>query len=234
MRFVTMIFMIIIINGCNNDSASVNFNVEGASNAVIVRIDGEHTVPWDTLKIINNSLILNLPLDSTLKTFYYFIFDSGASLRIGIEPGDKLIGSVNATGSLTDYKITGSKLSEQLLALYQPVLESSRVIDSLDEYRQLSNDSDSNYVKMETRHYKFLENRYYSHKKEILKVMAMDSSNLSNVFGFFQKVAAAPLFTSKEKDHIYFQEFGDVIIEKHSNHPLARIFILERKRMLRE
>ena len=135
---------------------------------------------------------------------------------------------------MTDYKITGSKLSEQLLALYQPVLESSRVIDSLDEYRKLSNDSDSNYVKMETRHYKFLENRYYSHKKEILKVMAMDSSNLSNVFGFFQKVAAAPLFTSKEKDHIYFQEFGDVIIEKHSNHPLARIFILERKRMLRE
>ena len=55
MRFVTMILMIIIINGCNNDSASVNFNVEGASNAVIVRIDGEHTVPWDTLKIINNS-----------------------------------------------------------------------------------------------------------------------------------------------------------------------------------
>ena len=232
MRFIKLILMVIIINGCSNDSVSVNFSIEGASNAVIVRIDGEHTVPWDTVKIINNELKLDLPLDSTLMTFYYFIFDSGASLRIGVEPGDKLIGSVNASGSLTDYEITGSELSEQLLALYQPVLESSRVIDSLDEYRKISNDPDSNYILIETRHYKFLENRYHNHKKEILKVMAMDSSNLSNVFGFFQKVAAAPIFSSKEEDHIFFQEFGDVIIEKHPNHPLARIFILERKRML--
>ncbi len=234
MRFIAVIIVLLANTSCTKDYVNVNFQVEGASNAIIVRIDGEHTVPWDTIKVVENQLKINLPLDSTRKTFYYFLFNTGASLRIGIEPNDDISGYVDASASMTKYDLKGSKLSEQLLALYKPVLESSIIIDSLDEFRKLNKDIDSSQINMESRHYKCLENRYFSHKNEILKIMEIDSSNLSNVFGFFQKVAAAPLFTSKKEDYIYFQEFGDAIIKKHRNHPLAQIFILERKRMLRK
>ena len=66
--------LIILLSACSKDFIPVDFKIEGAKNAVIVRIDGEHTVPWDTIEVINNKLKINLPLDSTLKTFYYFIF----------------------------------------------------------------------------------------------------------------------------------------------------------------
>lgn len=224
---------IILTSACSKDFIPVNFQINGAKNAVIVRIDGEHTVPWDTIEVIDNKLKINLPLDSTLKTFYYFIFDSGASLRIGIEPGDNITGSINARESLTVYELNGSSLSEQLHALYEPVLKSSQIIDSLDKYRTLSkNDTIINLLLMEKRHYTALESRYFQHKDEIIEIMAKDSSSLSNVFGFFQKVADVPLFSNKEDDRMNFNLFGDAISKSHPYHPLARIFILEKNRIL--
>jgi hypothetical protein len=62
--------------------------------------------------------------------------------------------------------------------------------------------------------------------------MAKDSSNLSNVFGFFQKVADVPLFNNKEDDRLNFNLFGEAISKSHPYHPLARIFILEKNRIL--
>ena len=37
--------LIILTSACAKDFIPVNFQIEGAKNAVIVRIDGEHTVP---------------------------------------------------------------------------------------------------------------------------------------------------------------------------------------------
>ena len=85
---------------------------------------------------------------------------------------------------------------------------------------------------MEKRHYTALEIRYFQHKNEIIEIMAKDSSSLSNVFGFFQKVADVPLFNNKEDDRVNFNLFGDAIIKSHPYHPLARIFILEKNRIL--
>tara|TARA_Y100000389_G_C17392834_1_gene480868 strand:+ start:110 stop:820 length:711 start_codon:yes stop_codon:yes gene_type:complete len=225
--------LVILTCSCSEDFIPVNFQVEGAQNAVIVRIDGEHTVPWDTIEVINNKLEIDLPLDSTLKTFYYFIFNSGSSLRIGLEPGDNITGSINAKESLTNYKINGSSLSEQLHALYEPVLKSSHIIDSLDQYRIFSkNNNGVDLLSMEKRHYSTLESRYFQHKNEVIEIMAKDSSSLSNVFGFFQKVADVPLFSNKEDDRMNFNLFCDAISRSHPNHPLARIFIFEKNRIL--
>ncbi len=48
----------------------------------------------------------------------------------------------------------------------------------------------------------------------------------------FQKVADVPLFNNKEDDRVNFNLFGDAIIKSHPYHPLARIFILEKNRIL--
>ena len=51
--------LIILISACSKDFIPVNFQIDGAKNAVIVRIDGEHTVPWDTIEVIDNKAYYN-------------------------------------------------------------------------------------------------------------------------------------------------------------------------------
>ncbi len=215
------------VTACSSDHGRVTLHVEGAKEAIIVRIEGEHTVPWDTLAIHDGILSMNLPVDSTLQTFYFLLFDTGGSMRLGIQPGDRIEGHVTARTALTDYELHGSALSEQLLALYEPVLRSSQLLDSLDQFR-MAHRSDSTAVALlrEQRHFALLEARYLAHREEIQTVMAQDSTNLANVFGFFQQVGQVPIFRPST-DLPMMQGYAKGLIRAYPSHPLAIIFSQE-------
>jgi len=216
---------------CTNDAAEVNLAIEGATEAIVVRIEGDHSVPFDTVAIVDGHLALNLPVDSTLNTFYFLLFDTGGSLRLGIAPGDEIEGTVDATTPLTEYSLTGSAMSEQLLALYRPVLTSSRLLDSLDVFRQnRRTDSADVMLERENRHFELLQARYLAHRDEIQAVIAQDSTNLSNVFAFFQQVGQVPIFRPGV-DLAVMQAYATAILEAHPTHPLAQIFSQEVMRM---
>ncbi|MDG1253066.1 MAG: DUF4369 domain-containing protein [Schleiferiaceae bacterium] len=216
---------------CSSDHATIHLKVDGASEAIVVRIEGDHSIPWDTIAIANGQLNLNLPLDSTLQTFYFLLFDTGGSLRLGIQPGDNIEGNVDARNPMTEYNVQGSILSEQLLALYRPVLRSSHLLDSLDGYRQ-EHHSDSTITALarEQRHFELLEARYFTHREEVQAIMAQDSSNLSNVFGFFQQVGQVPLFRPST-DLDLMQTYSAALIKAYPSHPLAQIFAQETERL---
>ena len=212
---------------CTKDHATVHLNIEGATEAIVVRIEGDHSIPWDTIAITDGTLNLSLPVDSTLQTFYYLVFNSGGTMRLGIQPGDELNGHVDARTALTAYTLTGSPLSEQLLTLYTPVLRSSTFLDSLDADRQMHlRDSTEAGITREKRNYSALEVRYLAHRREIMEAMQKDSSNLANVFGFFQQVGQVSLFTPG-KDLPMLESYAAVLSHAHQNHPLAQIFAQE-------
>jgi len=77
------------LTACSSDHAQLDLTVAGATEAIIVRIEGERTVPWDTVAITHGQLTMELPVDSTLQTFYFLLFDTGGSMRLGIQPGDR-------------------------------------------------------------------------------------------------------------------------------------------------
>lgn len=219
------------ITACSSDHGQLDLTVEGATEAIIVRIEGEHSVPWDTVAISDGQLSLDLPVDSTLQTFYFLLFDTGGSMRLGIQPGDRISGHIQARTSLTDYTLEGSALSEQLQALYRPVLRSSLLLDSLDQYRDAHrSDSTEATLAREQRHFELLETRYLAHREEIQAVMAQDSTNLSNVFGFFQQVGQVPIFRPTT-DLDMMQAYADALIRTYPTHPLAQIFAQEVARM---
>ena len=219
------------LTACTSDHGQLDVTIEGATEAIIVRIEGDHTVPWDTVAISDGQLSLDLPVDSTLQTFYYLLFDTGGSMRLGIQPGDRIAGHIQASTPLTDYTIEGSVLSEQLQALYRPVLRSSLLLDSLDQYRNAHrSDSTEGSLAREQRHFERLESRYLAHREEILAVMAQDSTNLSNVFGFFQQVGQVPIFRPTT-DIGMMQAYADAFIKAYPTHPLAQIFAQEVARM---
>jgi hypothetical protein len=219
------------LTACSSDHAQLDLTVAGATEAIIVRIEGERTVPWDTVAITHGQLTMELPVDSTLQTFYFLLFDTGGSMRLGIQPGDRIAGHVEASSPLTDYTLEGSVLSEQLQALYLPVLRSSRLLDSLDHYRDAHlSDSTDVALAREQRHFERLEARYLAHREEIQVVMAQDSTNLANVFGFFQRVGQVPLFRPNS-DLPMMQAYADAFIQAYPTHPLAIIFAQETARM---
>jgi hypothetical protein len=216
---------------CSNDTADIDLAIEGATEAMVVRIEGDRSVPFDTVAIVDGHLSMELPVDSTLNTFYFLLFDTGGSMRLGIAPGDEIQGTVDATTALTEYSLTGSRMSEQLLELYRPVLTSSRLLDSLDVFRQnRRTDSADVMLERENRHFELLQARYLAHRDEIQGVLGKDSTNLANVFAFFQQVGQVPIFRPGV-DLGVMQAYAGTILEAHPKHPLAQIFAQEVERL---
>ena len=81
-------------------------------------------------------------------------------------------------------------------------------------------------ITREKRNYSALEVRYLAHRREIMEAMQKDSSNLANVFGFFQQVGQVSLFTPG-KDLPMLESYAAVLSHAHPNHPLAQIFAQE-------
>lgn len=206
----------------NPDHVRVDLDVTGANQAVIIRLDGQNLIPYDTLAITDN-LRLDLPLDSTRNTFYNVLFNTGSFIRIGLSDGDDITGQVDASHSLADYHIEGSSLSQQLHALYQPVQQSNGVLDSLEARRNQLRGDEAGALEREITHRQVMQSQYKVHRLALDQIMARDSSNLANIFGFFQRFAQVPLYQIPE-DLALQMAYAKALIKAHPNHPLVRLF----------
>ncbi|NCF95274.1 MAG: hypothetical protein GWO75_01105 [Bacteroidetes bacterium] len=221
--FATLAITAGLVASCGNpDHISVDLDITGANQAVIIRLDGQNLIPYDTLAI-TDKLMLELPLDSTRNTFYNVLFNTGSFIRIGLSDGDDITGYVDASHSLADYQIEGSAISQQLHALYQPVQQCNVVLDSLEARRNQLRGDEGNPLEREITHRQVMQSQYKVHRLALDQIMASDSSNLANVFGFFQRFAQVPLYQIPE-DLALQMAYAEALIKAHPNHPLVQLF----------
>ena len=237
-RFLTHIWVILFalqLSSCSDDSATIEFKIQGAEVAYVFRLEGTLPLPWDTVAIEDETLHLDLPVDSTLSTFYEIQFDNNSNrLRLGIEPGDEITGEIDARGMFLTYRLEGSYLSEQLCDQYRATLKSAQVIDSLDTYKSTHPVTTmEEFEVQERRNLQKLQDRYHAHKVEIASTIAEDPQSLANVFAFLnQSIGRVRIFSPEEKeDFLQMKEYAALILQAHPNHPLAKIFAMEMERL---
>lgn len=233
-RFLTPVWGVLFalqLSSCSDDSAPIEFKIQGAEVAYVFRLEGLQALPWDTVAIEDERLQLDLPVDSTLSTFYEIQFDNNSNrLRLGIEPGDEITGEIDARGTFLTYRLEGSSLSEQLCDQYGVTLKSAHVIDSLDRYDAAHPVTTSEEFEVQRlRNLQKLQDRYHAHKAEISSIIAENPQSLANVFAFLnQSIASVRIFSpEEEEDFLQMKESAALILQAHPTHPLARIFAME-------
>jgi hypothetical protein len=205
------------------DLVPVELQVAGAKEVIVYRIDPDRLYPWDTVQLADGVLDIELPLDSSGSTFYAFSFDNNGSLRLGIERGDDIEGEVSVANNITTYSLTGSPLSERLLAHYQPLRHSAMLMDSLDAeaqtYQGLPDVAEKNALLFAR-----YQARVEKHRKDLEAMITEDPSSLANIFAIYQSVGNYPLF-NPEQDAELIRTTADAMSEAHPNHPILQIFI---------
>ena len=216
------------LTSCSDDNtASVEFDIQGAEMAYVFRLDVDQPLPWDTLTIKDGKLQLDLPVDSTLNTFYEIQFDNSNRLRLGIVPGDKIRGKIDARGPFLSYSLTGSALSEQLCSQYQVALRTAQIIDSIDVYIsthpvRTSEESEAQGRRIDLK----IQDRFAAHKAELVSIIEDDPQNLANVFAILhQGIVGKPIFSPlNEEDYLSMKGYAAQILQSHPRHPLAIYF----------
>lgn len=205
------------------DLVPVELHVDGAKEVVIYRIDPDRLYSWDTLQLTDGVMDVELPLDSSGSTFYAFAFDNNGSLRLGIERGDDIEGEVSVSNNITTYSVTGSPLSERLLAHYQPLRHSAMLMDSLDAeartYQGLPDVAEKNALLFAR-----YQARVEKHRKELEAMITEDPSSLANIFAIYQAVGNYPLFNPIQ-DSALIRTTANAMSEAHPNHPILQVFI---------
>ncbi|MFM8565199.1 MAG: hypothetical protein ACKOBQ_03510 [Bacteroidota bacterium] len=206
------------------DLVPVSLEVPNCDTAVVFRIDAEQLVPWDTLALSDGMLETELPLDSSGTTFYALSFKHGASLRLGIERGDDIEGSVKVVGSgITDYSVTGSPLSERLLAHYLPLRHTALLMDTLEQEakaHQGMQDAAEHNAQLFLRY----EARVAKHREELIKLVNEQPASLANIFALYQSAGNFYLF-DPQRDSALFRSTADAMSEAHPEHPILKVFI---------
>lgn len=206
-----------------SDLVPVTFDVPNAKEAIVFRIDAAQLAPWDTVKIEDGVFKIDLPLDSSGSTFYALSFDHGASLRLGIERGDKIKGSVSIDKGITTYDLKGSELSEQLLTHYQPLRHTAMLLDSLDqESAQYQGQPDA--AERNAALFARYEARIGKHREAITKMVQDNPSTLANIFALYQSAGNYYIFNADE-DQELFKMAAEAMSEAHPNHPILQVFI---------
>ncbi len=206
-----------------SDIIPLSLEVPNSKEAIIFRIDANQLVPWDTIQITDGVLKTELPLDSSGSTFYALSFDHGASLRLGIERGDKIKGSVSLTNGITDYELSGSDLSERLLAHYKPLRQTAMLMDSLDKqaatYQGLENAAEKN-----AELFTVYEARITKHRDDLKSMIEEEPASLANIFALYQSAGSFYLFDPM-RDSTLFRTTTDAMSEANPEHPILQVFI---------
>lgn len=206
-----------------SDIIPLSLEVPNSKEAIIFRIDANQLFPWDTIQLVDGILKTELPLDSSGSTFYALSFDHGASLRLGIERGDKIKGSVSLTNGITDYELSGSDLSERLLAHYKPLRQTAMLMDSLDKqaatYQGLENAAEKN-----AELFTVYEARIAKHRDDLKSMIEEEPASLANIFALYQSAGSFYLF-DPTRDSSLFRTTADAMSETNPEHPILQVFI---------
>lgn len=209
----------------SGDLIPVEFTAEGAQEVVISRIDPDRLYPWDTVKIPDGILDIELPLDSSGSTFYILAFDNNGVVRLGIERGDDIEGELTVANEITTYSLSGSKLSERLLAHYQPVRHSALLTDSLVMESKSYQGAPDEAVKNAELTARFIA-RVEKHRQEIESMITEEPASLANIFAFVQLVDNYPIF-NPVRDSTLIRTTSQAMVEAHPNHPILQLFMQE-------
>ena len=84
----SLLALVAATSACSNsDEVAVVGKVEGADTLYITRVTAQKVVPVDTV-VLTGGFKINLPTDSGRVAFYNLRFNTQASVRIGVAPGD--------------------------------------------------------------------------------------------------------------------------------------------------
>jgi len=219
---VVLAISALALPGCSNsDEVTVVGKVEGADTLYISRVTAQKVVPMDTV-VLTGGFKLDLPTDSGRVAFYNLRFNTQASVRIGIAPGDAPVLDIDARQYLAAYTVSGSAHSEQLARLYAPLRRAMLDLDSLDQVNQLYRDS-TNYSDIVNGLNILFGQTLERHRAQLIAAMNQDTASLSNLFAFYQGIAQNNTLVP-ERDLDLFVQTSQRIERHYPDHPLAKRF----------
>ena len=205
----------------NTDEVTVVGKVEGADTLYISRVTAQKVVPVDTV-VLTGGFKIDLPTDSGRIAFYNLRFNTQASVRIGVAPGDAPVLDIDARQYLASYTVSGSAHSEQLARLYTPLRRAMLDLDSLDQVNQLYRDS-ANYGDVVNGLNILFGQTLERHRAQLIAAMNQDTTSLSNLFAFYQGIAQNNTLVP-ERDLDLFVKTNERLNRHHPGHPLVKRF----------
>jgi thiol-disulfide isomerase/thioredoxin len=205
----------------NSNEVAVVGKVEGADTLYISRVTAQKVVPVDTV-VLTGGFKINLPTDSGRVAFYNLRFNTQASVRIGLSPGDAPVLDIDARQYLATYTVSGSAHSEQLARLYAPLRRAMLDLDSLDQVNQLYRDS-ANYRDIVNGLNILFGQTLERHRGQLIAAMNQDTTSLSNLFAFYQGIAQNNTLVP-ERDLDLFVKTNERLNRHHPGHPLVKRF----------
>lgn len=218
---ITGVFGLLLVSCSSNDEVTVVGKVNGADTLYISRVTAQKVIPTDTV-VLTGGFKIDLPLDSGRITFYNLRFNTQASVRIGLAPGDAPVLDIDAQNYLATYTVSGSAHSEQLARLYAPLRAAMLDLDSLDQVNQLYRDS-ANYSDVVNGLNILFGQTLDRHRAQLIAAMKQDTASLSNIFAFYQGIAQNNTLVP-ERDLELFVATNNRLKRHHPGHPLAKRF----------
>jgi thiol-disulfide isomerase/thioredoxin len=218
----SLLALVAATSACSNsDEVAVVGKVEGADTLYITRVTAQKVVPVDTV-VLTGGFKINLPTDSGRVAFYNLRFNTQASVRIGVAPGDAPVLDIDARQYLATYTVSGSAHSEQLARLYAPLRRAMLDLDSLDQVNQLYRDS-ANYRDIVNGLNILFGQTLERHRGQLIAAMNQDTTSLSNLFAFYQGIAQNNTLVP-ERDLDLFVKTNERLNRHHPGHPLVKRF----------
>jgi thiol-disulfide isomerase/thioredoxin len=222
-----LFFTLLAFSACGSKD-SFDFEVRGknpdASEVVIVKLMGDDIEPIDTLDLDDDGAFV-FKGTFTDPTFVFFSFDDGRRVPV-ILTGKKtrITFEVDDPNGYGIHKISGTKEADRLQRLQDFAGHAFAVIDSLDQLISASEDLDDEERKaIRSGADQVFVDLMKSYKQKLERFIDEDSTSLSNLFVFNQRMGNMPILDIQESPE-YFDKVSRNLSATYPNEPNIAFF----------
>lgn len=215
----------------NSNDRGDSFTLDGSANfsdiAFLQHFTGDSLLMIDTISFEDGKFSMEVESVNP-DAFYQISFPGNRFLRFQANSGDHIsLNDINLNMDPLTYEVEGNAGSEKIHRFHHLMVESFRQIDSIEVLR--SNVAAVRTVEPEKDsllnvYYRATNDILIAHNDSLKKIILEDTTDLVNVFAFYQAIGRVRLM-AKEYDYPFYLAVDNGIAStENANHPLFQSF----------